>query len=289
MVRTLKVSMERKTFLVRFEGESGGKWSSLTEHSRGSVFALSFEKEEVGWLIELLMKAIEMKSYMGFNRKFRGKSKVHLMKVCFNNHGRFIRLSEFASNRKSTFRVIPESEKGRGWEHLKNALSSTLVVPSPSIVEKVRQCREERTFHKHVGPLYRSFANVVREEGSRRGGLVPVGRWVRAVVCECHVDFVNWVEVGRATAKRLGHKGVVTIVPFSDGKGLFFVETIEEAFSLYDLRFIRIKGGLTVLLRRWSPKENSEVEGKFKGGWIELRGLPFHLWSEVHLKKIMEQ
>ena len=37
------------------------------------------------------------------------------------------------------------------------------------------------------------------------------------------------------------------------------------------------------------PKENSEVEGKFRGGWIELRGVPFHLWSEVHLKKIVEQ
>ena len=89
-------------------------------------------------------------------------------------------------------------------------------------------------------------------------------------------------------AKRLGHKGVVTIVPFSGGKGVFFVETIEEALSLHNLRFIRIKGGLTVLLRRWSPKKNL-VEGKFRGGWIELRGLPFHLWSEVHLKKIMEQ
>ena len=43
------------------------------------------------------------------------------------------------------------------------------------------------------------------------------------------------------------------------------------------------------MLRRWLPKENSEVERKFRGGWIELRGLPFHLWSEVHLKKIMEQ
>ena len=69
MVRTLKVSMERKTFLVRFEGESGGKWCSLTEHSRGSVSTLGFEKEEVGWLIEYLTKAIELKSYMGFNRK----------------------------------------------------------------------------------------------------------------------------------------------------------------------------------------------------------------------------
>ncbi|KAJ9678127.1 hypothetical protein PVL29_022888 [Vitis rotundifolia] len=191
MVRTLKVFVERKTFLVRFEGESGGKWCSLIEHSKGSVFALGFEKEEVGWLIEHLTKAIEMKSYMGFNRKFRGKTRVHLMEVCFNNHGRFITLSEFTSNRKSTFLVIPEGKKGSGWEHLKTTLSSMLVVLSSSIVEKGRQCREEGTFHKQVGPLYRSFANVVREEGPRRGGLVPVGRWARAVVCECHAGFVN--------------------------------------------------------------------------------------------------
>ena len=96
-------------------------------------------------------------------------------------------------------------------------------------------------------------------------------------MCECHAGSVNWVEVGRALVKRLGHKGVVIIVPFSGGKGLFFVETTEEALSLHDLRFIRIKGGLTFLLRRWLPKENSEVEGKFRGGWIELRGFPFHL------------
>ena len=114
MPRTLKVSMERKTFLVRFEGEAGGKWCSLREHSRGSIFALGFEKEEVGWMIEHLMKAIEMKNFMGFNRKFRGKTRVHLMDVCFNNHSRFIRLSEFTSNRKSTFLVIPEGENGKG-------------------------------------------------------------------------------------------------------------------------------------------------------------------------------
>ena len=81
---------------------------------------------------------------------------------------------------------------------------------------------------------------------------------------------------------------MVTVVPFAGGKGLFFEETLEEAVSLHESRFIRIKGGFTVLLRRWLPKENSEIEEKFKEGWIDLRGLPFHLWSEVHLKKIME-
>ena len=68
-MKTLKVLVERKTFLVRFEGESGGKWCSLTKHSRGFVSTLGFEKEEVGWLINYLIKAIELKSYMGFNTK----------------------------------------------------------------------------------------------------------------------------------------------------------------------------------------------------------------------------
>ena len=140
-----------------------------------------------------------------------------------------------------------------------------------------------------MGPLYRSFANIVRDKGSRRGGFVPVGRWARAVVCKCTADCVNWVEVGRAVARSLGQKDVVTIIPFSGGKILFFVETIEETLFLQDLSLLKIKGGYTVQLRRWLPKENLEVEGKFKEGWIELQGLPFHLWSEVCLKKLVEQ
>ena len=61
MVRTLKVSVERKTFLVRFEGESDGKWCSITEHSKGSISTLGFENEEVGWLIEYLTKSIKLR------------------------------------------------------------------------------------------------------------------------------------------------------------------------------------------------------------------------------------
>ena len=163
------------------------------------------------------------------------------------------------------------------------------MVPPLNAYEKGRQYRVERFNYIHVGPLYRSFANVVRDEGPRRGGLVLVGRWARAVVCEYSVDCGKWAEVGRAVARSLGKKGVATIVPFSGGKGVFFVETIEKALFLHDLRFIKIEGGNSVQLRRWSPKENSMVEGKFRGGWIELRGVPFHLWSEVHLKKLVEQ
>ncbi|RVW79116.1 Transposon TX1 uncharacterized 149 kDa protein [Vitis vinifera] len=124
---------ERKTFLVRLEGEHRGNLVFDHRASRGSVYVLGFEKEEVGCLLQQ-------------PRKVHKDFGVHY-------------------NRKQIFLVIPE-------------------------------------------------------------------------------DSVKWVEVGRVVARSLRKKGVATIVPFLGGKGL----------------------------RRWSPKENSKVEGKFRGGWIELRG-----------------
>ena len=82
---------------------------------------------------------------------------------------------------------------------------------------------------------------------------------------------------------------MVTIVPFSIGKGLFFIETVEETTFLQELGIFKIQGGYTVKLRRWSPREKTKVLGKFRRGWIDLRGLPFHLWSEEHSKKIVEK
>ena len=111
--KTVKVLIERKTFLIRLEGEQGGEWCSMTEISRGSVFALGFEKEAVGWLVEYLTKALALKSHMGFNKKFRGKCRAHLLEVGFNNHGKFIRISEFGINRKPSVLIIPEGDKGR--------------------------------------------------------------------------------------------------------------------------------------------------------------------------------
>ena len=47
--------------------------------------------------------------------------------------------------------------------------------------------------------------------------------------------------------------------------------------------------GEVFALRRWSPEENSVVNGKFRRGWLELRGLLFHLWDEVQLRHILQQ
>ena len=57
--------------------------------------------------------------------------------------------------------------------------------------------------------------------------------------------------------RSLRKKGVAMIVPFSGRKGVLFVETIEEALFLQDLRILKIEGGNTIQLRRWS------IKGKF--------------------------
>ena len=89
---------------------------------------------------------------------------------------------------------------------------------------------------------------------------------MRAMVCECPISFVDWAKVVRALARFLGQKGVVTIVPFSIGKGLFFIETVEETTFLQELGIFKIQGGYTVKLRRWSPREKTKVLGKFRRG-----------------------
>lgn len=49
-----------------------------------------------------------------------------------------------------------------------------------------------------------------------------------------------------------------------------------------------IANGGFVSPRRWSLRENAVVLRKFRRGWIELRGLPFHLWNENQLCYILK-
>ena len=46
--------------------------------------------------------------------------------------------------------------------------------------------------------------------------------------------------------------------------------------------------GAEIILRKWSPRENS-IGGKFRRGWLELRGLPFHLWDATQLGFILKR
>ena len=81
-------------------------------------------------------------------------------------------------------------------------------------------------------------------------------------------------------ARRVGMKGMVSVTPISAYKGCFFVESARKTQWIQDQGSFTARGEV-IALKKWSPKENSVVNGKFRQGWLELRGLPFHMWDEV--------
>ena len=85
--------MERKVFQVKSEDCNGGMWISITERSRGFVVSLGFGEEETSWLVEQLEKDVDLEASRGFIRKMRGKTRTHLMEICFNSRGRYMKIT----------------------------------------------------------------------------------------------------------------------------------------------------------------------------------------------------
>ena len=59
---------------------------------------MGFEKEELEWVQKLVKKAVDSKPFLGFVRKYRDKTRTHILEVCFNSKGLFIRIMELATN-----------------------------------------------------------------------------------------------------------------------------------------------------------------------------------------------
>ena len=125
--------VERKTFQIKFEGSNGGTWISITKRSRGFVVSIGFGEEELDWLLEHLKKAVELEASRGFIRKIKGKTRTHLMEICFNRRGRFMKIIEIVTKRKPLVPVVPEGVEGNGWEALRKAISSVQVLSDQAV------------------------------------------------------------------------------------------------------------------------------------------------------------
>ncbi|RVW27819.1 hypothetical protein CK203_107069 [Vitis vinifera] len=229
-------------------------WISITERSRGFVVSLGFGEEELDWLLEHLKKAVELEASRGFIRKMRGKTRTHLMEICFNSKGRYMKIIEIVAKRKPLVLVVLEGVKGCGWENLRKAISSVQDLS----VQAERASKEKFKKPQVSKGMYRggrSYADVVAEEGPRNGALMPVGKWARAIVCESKGKIRDWFDVGKAIARRMG--GMVSVTPISDYKGCFFVDSAKRAHWFQDQGSLTVRGGV-IALRRWSPKENSK-------------------------------
>ena len=238
-------------------------------------------------MTEQLKKAVELEASRGFIRKIRGKNKIHLMEICFNNRGRFMKITEIATRRKPLLLVIPEGVKGNGWEVLRKAILSVQDYYD-QVGGDSKETFGDTQMSKSIFRGGRSYAEVVVEDGLRIGVPLSVGKWARAVICECKEKVQDWTHEGKAIARMMGVKGMVSINPISAFKGCFFVGSARRAEWFQEQGRLLVKGR-PILLRKWSPSENMVVFGKFRRGWLELKGLPFHLWDEDQLKFILKK
>ncbi|RVX01639.1 hypothetical protein CK203_024367 [Vitis vinifera] len=170
-----KFEVEKKSFQVKFEGSNGGTWVSVTKRSRGFVVSVGFGKEELDWLTEHLKKAVELEDTRGFTRKFRGENKIHLMEICFNNRGRFMKITEIATRRKPLLLVIPEGVKGNGWEVLRRAILSVQDY-SDQVGEELKKTFGNTQMSKSIYRGGRSYAEMVAEDGLRSGVPLSAGK-----------------------------------------------------------------------------------------------------------------
>ena len=191
------------------------------------------------WLSEHLKKVVELEASRGFIRKIRGKTRTHLMEICFNSRGRFMKITEFVTKRKPLVLVVPEGVKGNGWEALRKTISSMQDL-SDQVVRALKETIEDSQVSKGIYRGGRSYADVVAEEGPRNGAPLPVGKWVRAVICESKGKVLDWFYVGKAIARMMGTKGMVSVTPIFAYKGCFFMDSARKA------DWFQYQGSLTV-------------------------------------------
>ena len=125
--------------------------------------------------MEHLKKAVELEASRGFIQKIRGKNKIHLMEICFNNIGRFMKITEIATRRKPLLLVIPEGVKGNGWEVLRKAILSVQDY-SDQVGGDSNETFGDTQMSKSIYRGGRSYAEVVAEDGLRSGVPLSAGK-----------------------------------------------------------------------------------------------------------------
>ena len=179
-----KFEVEKKSFQVKFEGFEWGNLDISNRKEPRFCCLSRIWKRGVGLVDGAFEESRGVGASRGFIRKIRGKTRTHLMEICFNNRGRYMKITEIVTKRKPLILVVSEGVKGNEWEDLRKAISSV-----QDYSDQVGGALKETFRDAHVSKgIYRgcqSYAEVVAEDGPRNGGLLSVGKWVKAVICEC--------------------------------------------------------------------------------------------------------
>ena len=175
-----------------------------------------------------------------------------------------MKITEIVTKRKPLILVVPEGVKGNRWKDLRKA-SFSVQEYSDQAERASKETFGDTQMRKGIYRGCRSYTEVVAEDGHRTRVLLSAGKWVRAVICECKEKVQDWTHEGKAIARMMGTKGMVSITLISAFKGCFFVGSARRTEWLQEQERLLVKGR-PVLLRRWSPSESMVVFGKFIRG-----------------------
>lgn len=111
-------------------------------------------------------------------------------------------------------------------------------------------------------------------------------KWQCSVVCKRKSIKSSWTETSKAISEILDKE--VILYPFQCNKGLLFCSNVEEADWVARHKKITVNIKDEVSLCRWKQKCNFHGKRKFVsfGGWIEIEGLPFNLWTKETFQQI---
>ncbi|RVW99819.1 hypothetical protein CK203_029166 [Vitis vinifera] len=145
-------------------------------------------------VVEVVEEGFGDEGFFGFIWKFKGKTRTRLLEICFNSKGRFIKITEFVTNRKATTLFVPKGVKNKGWK----TSSMSKFRFHPFNVSKEAKTKKQVGLGCCSGN--RSYAKVVEEEGLRKGASVSVGKWARIMIYKSQRRVKDWVVVDKALA-----------------------------------------------------------------------------------------
>ncbi|KAF8403199.1 hypothetical protein HHK36_011298 [Tetracentron sinense] len=294
-IRTRFKNEKSKTFDF-VEGDDAAKVAvKIFERGRG-FFTEIWLDQVAGWRLEqFIVECISARA-----EKYRvdhlpcSRGKI-LVEKNRNGRGAFIALSLFPfSGGRRRWIIFPEGRLRDGWRWIAEALRSVLPIrSSPS-----RLLHRGSELQPLSGPCWPSLscrdvgyapANELSVPLATRAPLLdpdqswPARWWNLALVCIFSKPWGSWEALEKSVNDILPRDEQSKLVPLGASKGIIVVKKLSTVRELSACDPWPLPNGGSFSLNRWWPRVNGVQSVDLRACfWLEIVGLPFHLWkSEI--------
>ncbi|KAK9927791.1 hypothetical protein M0R45_024957 [Rubus argutus] len=286
--------VESKIFTIQIDDQSYGGAILITEQTRVRKFHLSIGLGCAAWLIDQLQDCLNKQiSFQKFTGGFN--SYQFWLEQLNNKRGSFLRLSKSVGGLVKSI-ILPQGRFSEGWRLMAEHLAA-IAYGVPKGNTRFEQVTENRLqiHHKEDGVKLNykealqknsEMISFPKDKTLQVSSKENNSRWQCSVVCKRTSIKTSWTEISEEFSAILEKQ--VVLYPFQCNKAMLFCNSEEEAEWVARHKKIMVNLKDEVLLCRWEQKCNFHGKRKFVcfGGWIEIEGLPFNLWTNEIFKQI---